>query len=230
MLAVFYGTDRRKVRDAAQQVIEKSGVVPTTVDESVYAAGAVASAVGAASLFGGAECFLLDTPSSDDDYEEEVLGALAEMAASVNTFVILEGALLADKKKKYTKHATTLEEFTADKAERFNVFQIAEAFAKKDKKQMWVLLQQARALGIRDEETVGILWWQLKALRLAKLTRTPEEAGMKEYPYKKASQSLRNFKDGEVDSLSRSLLELYHNAHQGKKEMDVALEQWVLTV
>jgi DNA polymerase III delta subunit len=230
MLAVFYGTDRKAVRDAGKVYADNVGVPVTVVDESSFAIGQIASSIGAASLFGGAECFLLDTPSSDEDFETEVIGSLAEIAASENVFIVLEGQLLAEAKKKYAKHATTVEEYAAEKEERFNVFQIAEAFAKKDKKQMWVLLQQARALGIRDEETIGILWWQLKSLRLAKVTRSAEEAGMKDYPYKKASQSLRNFKDGEVEALSRSLLELYHEGHQGKREMEVALEQWVLTV
>jgi DNA polymerase III delta subunit len=230
MLALFYGTDRRAVRDAAKAYTDAVGVSITTVDEAQFIPGEVAASVGVASLFGGVECFLLDTPSNDADFETEVMGSLAEMAASTNVFVVLEGQLLAEAKRKYGKHATTVEEYTAQKEERFNVFQIAEAFAKKDKKQMWVLLQQARALGIRDEETIGIIWWQLKSLRLAKLTKSAEEAGMKDYPYKKASQSLRNFKDGEIESFSRSLLELYHEGHQGKRELDVAFEQWVLTI
>jgi DNA polymerase III delta subunit len=230
MLAVFYGTDRKAVRDAGKAYTDNVGVPVTVVDESSFFVGQIASSIGAASLFGGAECFLLDTPPSDEDFESEVMGSLAEMAASENVFVVLEGQLLADAKKKYTKHATTVEEYTAQKEERFNVFQIAEAFAKKDKKQMWVLLQQARALGIRDEETIGIIWWQLKSLRLAKVTRSAEEAGMKDYPYKKTSQALRNFKDGEVEALSSSLLGLYHEGHQGKKEIEVSLEQWVLTI
>lgn len=230
MLFVFFGTDRTAIRDAAQKEIEKVGVTPTAIDESNYAEGSVLGAVGANSLFGGAECFLLDTPSSDASFEAEVNGALADMAESSNVFIVLEGPLLADAKKKYGKHATKVEEYNAEKAERFNTFTIAEALAKKDKRQVWVLLQQARMLGIRDEETIGILWWQLKALRLAKLTSTPDEANMKEYPFKKAKQALRNFKDGEVESLSRSLLELYHLAHQGKRDMDVALEEWVLKV
>ena len=93
-----------------------------------------------------------------------------------------------------------------------------------------MLLQEANAASLRPEEIIGMLWWQLKALRLAKITRTAEEAGMKEYPYKKAKQSLGLFKDGEVEQLSHSLLELYHDAHQGKRDMDLALEEWVLRV
>jgi len=230
MLKVFYGTDRTAVRDAAQKEYEKVGMTPTTIEDTTYVSGAVASAVGAASLFGGAECFVLDTPSGDEEFESEVVGSLKELASSQNVFIVLEGALLADAKKKYTKHADMVEEFTATKAERFNSFAIAEALAKKDKKNMWVLLNQAQAAGLRNEEIIGMLWWQLKALRLAKLTRTAEEAGMKDYPYKKSKQALSNFKEGEVEKLSRSLLELYHLSHQGKRDMDLALEEWVLTV
>ena len=230
MLKVFYGTDRTAVRDAALKESETLGVSPTIIEDITYVTGAVGSAVGAASLFGGTECFVLDTPSGDEDFETEVLQNLKELAESQNIFIVLESALLADAKKKYGKHATTIEEFAATKSERFNSFAIAEALAKKDKKNMWVLLNQAQAAGLRNEEIIGMLWWQLKALRLAKLTRTPEEAGMKDFPYKKATQSLRNFKDGEVEQLSHSLLELYHLAHQGKRDMDLALEEWVLKV
>ena len=72
MLKVFYGTDRTAVRDAAQKECETAGVTPTIVEDTTYVSGAVASAVGAASLFGGVECFVLDTPSGDDDFESEV--------------------------------------------------------------------------------------------------------------------------------------------------------------
>ena len=228
MLAVFFGTDRTAARDAAKAYTNKAPV--TAVDETTYIGGHIGSSVGAASLFGGTEIFLLDTPSSEDDFYAETLANLKEMAESANVFVIIEGALLADPKKKYGKYASVMEEFTADKAERFNSFAITEALAKKDKKQMWVLLQQARLAGLRDEEIVGMLWWQLKSLRLAKQTSTPEEAGMKDFPYKKSKQALKNFTDGEVEQLSRSLLELYHHAHQGKREMDLALEEWVLSI
>ena len=227
MLFVFFGTDRTAVRDAAHKESEKLGVSPIVIDETTYNFGAVSSAVGASSLFGGVECFLLDTPSDIEDFEKEVYGALSEMASSQNVFIVMERALLADAKKKYSTYVVPLE-FSADKVERFNSFAIAEALAKKDKRNMWVLLQQARAAGLRDEEIIGMLWWQLKALRLAKVTGSPEEAGMKDYPYKKAKQALREFKTGEVEALSRSLLELYHLAHQGKRDMDLALEEWVL--
>lgn len=230
MLAVFYGTDRTAARDAAKAYTDAVTAPVTILEEATYVSGLIGGSIGAASLFGGSEIFLLDTPSSEDGFYKETLDNLKEMAESANSFVVLEGALLAELKKKYGKHASVIEEFTADKTERFNTFAITDALAKKDKKLMWVLLQQAKMAGVRDEELVGILWWQLKSLRLAAVTQTPVEAGMKEYPYKKAKQSLSKFEPGEVERLSRSLLELYHHGHQGLRDLDVALEEWVLRV
>jgi hypothetical protein len=93
-----------------------------------------------------------------------------------------------------------------------------------------VLLQEARQSGLREEEIIGMLWWQLKSLRLALVTNSADEAGMKEFPYTKAKRALSTFAPGEVVLLSQSLLELYHAGHSGQSDMDVALEEWVLTL
>jgi DNA polymerase III delta subunit len=233
MYTVFFGTDRTKVRDQATAYTEKNfppdGTL-TTFDSQSFVSGQIADALGATSLFGGAEWFVLDTPSGNPDFAEEVKTALKEMSESVNTFIILEEALLAPAKKSYGKFAVSMEEFTAQKNERFNTFAMAEALAQKDKRQLWVLLQDARQAGLREEEIIGMLWWQLKSLRLAAVTNSAEEAGMKDFPYNKSKRALSTFAPGEVVILSQSLLELYHAGHSGQRDMDIALEQWVLTL
>ena len=83
---------------------------------------------------------------------------------------------------------------------------------------------------IRDRELIGILWWQLKTLLLAQKTGNASEAGMKDFPYKKAKQALPNFAAGEVESLSLSLLTLYHQGHSGEVDIDEALELWLLSL
>jgi hypothetical protein len=91
-----------------------------------------------------------------------------------------------------------------------------------------MLLQEALREGAQAEEIIGILWWQLKMLRLAAKTKTAAEAGVKDFPYNKAKRALAGFKSGEVDTLARSLLALYHDGHAGKRYINVALEEWVL--
>lgn len=232
MYKVYYGSDRQKVRDAVTNYTDTNLAADgtlTTIDAQSFVPGQIADALGASSLFGGEEWFILDTPSADADFAAEVKNNLKEMGESGNTFIILEGALLAPAKKTYAKYAESSEEFTADKSERFNTFAMADALAQKDRRQLWVLLQEAKQAGAAPEELIGILWWQLKALRLADVTSTASEAGMKDFPYNKAKRSLGKFLPGELTSLSQSLLELYHDGHGGIRDIDLALEEWVLS-
>jgi DNA polymerase III delta subunit len=232
MFKLYFGTDRQGVRDAAANFCDTNlppdGTL-TTIDSQSFVPGQIADALGASSLFGGAEWFLIDTPTADVDFAEEVKSSLKEMNESENTFIIMEGALLAPAKKSYAKHADNSEEFTATKDERFNTFAMADALANKDRRQLWVLLQEAKTSGSAAEELIGILWWQLKALRLADVTTNASDAGMKDFPYNKAKRSLSKFLPGEVTKVSHSLLELYHAGHGGVRDIDLALEEWVLS-
>lgn len=233
MLKVFFGTDQIKVREAAFGVVsekEKGGATVTLIDSDTFAPGVLSDAAGATSLFGGEELYVIDTPSSKADFEEEVLESLDALKESSNSFVLIEGALLAAGKKKYEKFAESTEEFKGEKAARFDVFSLAELLSRKDKRNLWVKLVDARAAGIPTEEIIGILWWQLKALRLAAVTISASEAGMKDFPYNKSKRALSNFRDGELEALSHSLLTLRHDGHLGKCDIDLALEKWVLTL
>jgi len=232
MLHVYFGTDRQKVRDAAGDFLKKNlppdGTLHT-VEASSFSPGQVTDSLEASSLFGGAQWFMFDTPSSEEEFQAAVTSSLKEMQSSTNTFIILEGALLAPAKKQYAKYTASIEEFTAAKNAAFNSFVMADALASKDRKKLWLLLQEARLNGLAPEAIIGILWWQLKSLQLVAVTRTAAEAGMKEFPYSKTKRALSTFAPGEVSQLSYSLLRLYHDGHAGVRDIDLALERWVLS-
>lgn len=202
----------------------------TTISPDSYQIGQLPDLLGGQSLFGEAQGFILDTPSENEEFEQEVMDCLPALSTSPHTFVILENTLLAGPKKKYEKGAVSIKEFSTPKKEPFQIFALADALAEKNKKRLWLILQEARLLGVKDEELVGILWWQLKSLRLAKYTQSAESAGMKDYPYNKAKRALKNFSEGEIERLSATLLFLYHSAHAGERDMDIGLEQWILNL
>jgi len=232
MLHLFYGTDRTSVRDAVSTHIEQHhppDAALATIDGDTFVPGVIEDALGATSLFGGEQWFIIDTPSNEPELQTAVCDSLAAMAASANTFLVIEGALLAADRKRYETHAASTQQFTAAKSERFNLFALAEAYTARDKRKLWVLLQEARLSGARPEEIIGILWWQSKALRLAAATASAEDAGMKPFPYSKAQQALRNFAPGELERSAQTLLALYHDGHAGVSDIDTALEVWVLT-
>jgi len=233
MLSVYFGNDTVVVRKKALAFIDshtEKGAVLERIDADSHATGILIDAAQSSSLFGTETVYLIDSPSLNRDFFEDVIEHLEILAESVNHFAVIEGTLLAPEKKKFTKYAQTCEEIKKTGQERFNAFAMADSLAKKDKRMLWVQLQEARRAGLSAEEIIGTLWWQLKSLRLAKVTTTAAEADMKDFPYNKAKRALANFKSNELEDMSSGLLLLYHRGHGGKVDIDIALEKWVLTI
>ena len=234
MLELYFGTDTITVRQkalAAAATYVDGGARLERVESSGISAGKIAEMLGAASLFGEQTVFLLDMPSEEPEVYTLLEKAVGDLAASSNTIIVMEGPLLAPAKKKWSAGASVMDESTTGpKGERFDVFAMAAALSQKDKKSLWLLLTKAKHAGLSAEEIIGTLWWQLKTLRVAAVTKSAEEAGMKSYPYDKAKQALRNFKAGELEDVSRRLLKVYHDGHGGVKDIEVGLEEWVLGI
>lgn len=233
MLSVFYGTDQIKVRQQAHAALAgllSSEETFTRIEGDAYEAGLLASLSTTASLFSPRSVYLLETPLLSDVFAEDFMSSLEALGESLHSFIVIEQSLLAADKKSISKHASVVEEYKKPAGQAFNPFQLAEALSTKDKRSLWMLLQEAKRNGSQAEELIGMLWWQLKAIRLAAAARTFEEAGMKEYPYKKAKNALRVFPLELVEEKSRTLLTLYHEGHRGKRDIDIALEEWVLTL
>jgi len=234
MLFVYFGGDEISVRQAGLKQVSAlvaSGAVKEELSSDNFEKGKLVAAVSASDLFGSRLVYVLDSPSLNNDFLEEVENNLADLGTSPNQFIWLEKSILAPLKKKLEKAGAEIKEFKKPATEaRFNTFALADALAKKDKKNLWLLYSDAKKQGIAAEEIIGVLWWQLKSLQLAALTANASAAGMKDFPYRKAKDALRNFREGEVVGLSGSLLAVYHDGHFGRRDIDLALEEWVLSI
>jgi DNA polymerase III delta subunit len=233
MLIVFYGANEIKVREALSTQLDSlkeanPAIVTVRVEADGYLKGQLANMIGATSLFGESYVYVLDTPTLKDDFWAEVESLASDLASSRQTFILVEDSLLAGPKKILTNHATSITEYKNEAGEVFNPFQLADALLRKDKRALWLLLQEAIKNDLPAEEIIGVLWWQIKTLRLAILTKSATEAGIKDFPYNKAKKAISNFKPGEVEGLALSLLNLYHDGHAGERDIDLALEGWVL--
>lgn len=228
MLRVFYGKATELVCDAAQacvQQYEAEGYTVARLDADRFSAGAVVNAVESVSLFGTPTVFVLDNPSSDADFWQEVQTHAGLLADAATPFVLIDGPLTAAQKRVFNT-ATEMHESTAPAGERFNTFALAEALATRNKKALWVGLQAAYRDGQELAAVIGILWWQLKMIRLAQSTASAEEAGVKSFPYQKAKRA--KFTTAELAQLQFSLLQLYHQARRGGRSGENALETWIL--
>ncbi len=232
MIYLYYGTDTIAARGAALAQLNTAVAAGSRLERLEardLSAGRIADMAGAVSLFGEQTVYLIDTPSEDEAMYELLLGALGALAQSENQIIVMERTVLAPIKKQFEKVAAILMEYKASaEASSYDPFIINNALVTRDKKTLWMLFCQSVAAGIPVEETVGIIWWQLKTLRLAAMYPSAEAAGMKSFPYDKAKRALRNFKPGEVEALSRSLLRVYHEARAGKLDLVLGVEEWVL--
>lgn len=237
MLYVFTGPDTIATRTRAHVFLdgyeEKSAHVER-VDADMCTVELLRDRIGAQSLFlpeGAFEVTLLDMPGEQPEALEVVLALAENLAESPNIFVLLEGKLLAPQAKALKKYATEYTEVAGSVVgEKFNVFALTDALARRDRRSLWVLLLRAQSAGLSSEEIIGTLFWQIKTMRLAERTQNATEAGLKPFVYTKAKRGAQIFKQGELNELSRSLITLYHDAHLGKLDIDLALERWVLGV
>jgi DNA polymerase III delta subunit len=233
MLHVFCGSDTVAVRTRALVALapfEVDGIIPTRLEAETYESGALAHFLGRVSLFGGAAVCVLDTPSSDETFLLETQNALVALAEPPHTFVLIESAPTAEYRRQLKKHATSFVELKAEAKEKSDQFALGNALAARDKKTLWIVLTQELRSGTAPEALVGLLWYQLKTMRLAALTKTAGEAGLKEFPYKKAQVALKKYGTEEVERLSSELLDVYHRGHAENGDMKVGLEKWVLFI
>lgn len=113
---------------------------------------------------------------------------------------------------------------------KFNIFALTDAFAERRKKDAWVLYQKALASGLVAEEVFFKLVWQVKALLLAKHSKSAEEAGMKSFPFNKARLALKKWPDEELEELSLKLALGYHAVRRGEGEMETFVEKTILGI
>jgi len=233
MLELFYGNDTVAVRKEAMALLDtymEKGYTVARYSVEQYETGLVTHLLQANSLFESKEVFLFDTPSEDASFYEAVCSFASELSSSSLCFIVLEQAQNAAQVRAFTKAGATTHECKKTSGGSFNTFAMADALLARDKKMLWILLQEARRLGVASEEIIGILWWQLKTLRLTYVTANAGEAGVKDFPYNKAKRAQNKFNAEEVSVLSRSLLEVYHDGHAGRRDIVTALEVWVLAL
>lgn len=232
MLEIFYGNNHGVVRSAVQDVLQAlpADTEVAYIEAEAFLPGQLTEAMHGSSLFAAPYVYVLDTPSANAEYQSEVLANVSDLAESSHRFLILENQLKAVEKKTFAKHTDSITDCSIVLAKRPDAFAMTNCLCERNKRRLWLELQTARRGGLRPEEIIGTLWWQLKTLRLAAITSSASEAGMKEYPYKKAKQALRAFSLAEVEQLSTKLLQVYHDGHAGVRDIDLALEEWVLTV
>ena len=142
-----------------------------------------------------------------------MLKKLSDIAESPNIFVMLEATLPKRHLLAITEAAEKVEshEKGEEQKEKFNIFALTDALGKRDKKNLWVLYQQAILEGIVPEQINGMLFWKVKSLLVS--------------PYPN-----REWSKDELKKLSAQFVTIYHDAHRGLHDFEIALERMILSL
>ncbi|KKQ20349.1 MAG: hypothetical protein US34_C0013G0021 [Candidatus Nomurabacteria bacterium GW2011_GWC2_36_9] len=160
------------------------------------------------SLFGGLKALIMENALKEDTI---VLDATEWnlLKESETLFIFKEDKLLAVDQKKYKKYGEikTFESKKKAEKEKFNVFQITDAYANRDKVTAWTLYRKGIEAGVEPEAIAGILFWKIKTMILS---------------------SARSFDKDELKHNSSSIVSIYHKAHRGEVDLTIGLEQFIL--
>lgn len=186
----------------------------------------------------------LDTVFGNADAKDFILSKLDAMKAVESIFVWFEPKVDKATLSKIEKRAEKIQEYElSDGGGKkfvfdnggfapgdFNMFALTDALGNRDRKGLWVLYCKALEVGASLEEIHGLLFWQVKSMLLTLSAKSAEDAGMKAYPFSKSKNFAKNYKNEELVRMSGELVQMFHDAHNGLVDFDVALEKWVMGI
>lgn len=216
MLHLYYGTDRKKVRDALNSTLEKmraSNIIRITDAHTIED---LRAALGGGGLFDDERTIVLESTLAHDFMRPLVIDALSRIADAHDTFHLFEEKIDAATKRRLEKHAEKSTVFDLPKGAArpagrpgFNVFSLADALKRKDKKNLWIGYQRALAAGNAAESIHGIFFWAAKDMLLK--ARSDSDTVWSR-------------------SVIRTLMELPHESRRRGEDMEYALERFVLSL
>jgi hypothetical protein len=207
MIYILVGNQAKKKAARARELADGHELV-TLADSNISAERLVSYASGA-SLFGETSVIVLDALLSADTVQFTVQ-LLSELQDSPNIFIFTEDKLLAADEKKYKKYAAIerFEEKVAKALPKVNIFAITDLYERHDKMGAWKEYLRAIDRGAEPEAISGILFWKIKTMILG---------------------HSRAFSRESLVHQSSALVSLYHEAHLGRVDFTIGLEQFILS-
>jgi len=239
MLYVYYGEDvtsaRNKVQATTSNLLSKNkDALYFRITPDVLHEYDITELIGGQGLFKSEYIVVFDTVLSSKDHADTVLNHIKEIAEAAHPFFVLDTKLTAPVLKKLEKVAAKMYPFESKGGKKdiaFNTFLLTDALGEKNVKKLWTLFREAKHASVSDEEIHGILFWMMKSLLLAADAKTPEEAGMKAYPFNKSKQFLKNFASrDEIEEKVATLAVLPQEARRKGVLLEIELEQFILSL
>jgi len=229
MLYFLYGEDEDKAREKARELLgtltkKRPDASLFKLETDGFDLAKLEELVDGQGLFSNKYIVFLDSLFENAEIKEQVLKFYKEIGESENIFIWLESKVDKATLTKLEKVAEKVQKFESPEGKSrkfgigagesrnladFNIFDLTNVLAMRDRRELWLLYREAISNDFPPEEICGILFWKLKDLLL---------------------KGSRSFEGSELKKLAEKLVSIYHNAHRGKLDFEIALEKFVLTV
>ena len=234
MIFIYSGKNFENKKKAFESDLKRfSSYDKVSMDENSFNLGEFENYIESRSLFGNKTAIILDSVLENDENRSKIFKKIKEVEESENVFFFLESNLTKTDLKPIEKKVKNINFFdvTAKKEEKFNVFSITDAFAKKDKKAVWVLLQKASKKGVPAMDVANILIWSIKNLILVKGKSGSDEdikkTGLNPFVFKKTVPASKLWDEESLKKALKDLVFLYHDDRRGEN-LSTDLELFVL--
>lgn len=229
MLKFFIGTDGAAAKSAASMLAKGTEVVRFGEGGELFSN--VLGFLGQRGMFATKLTLILDHPLDDADGEALVEAHIKDFSDADADVIIIEDSLPAALKKKIPTSAE-VKLFDLPLAPEPepppNVFALTDAFTAGDRKRAWVTYRTLVESGVEPEEVHGALAWSVRSMVLAAKTKSAAEAGMKDYPYRKAKSAVQKIGLPKAEALSTELVDLYHHSRMGRGDLEELVEVFLL--
>lgn len=235
MLYVIYGGDTHKARaklhdllDLAKKKRPEAELFKITTEN--WSEGQFDELLIAQGLFEQKYTTVLDNLFEKKDIKSYVVDRLEGMKHSEQIFLMLETSIDAASLKKLEKFSEKVQVFekAENKKPNINIFSITDGLVQKDKKKLWISYVDLLGKGAVAEEIHGILFWQVKNMILASRAGSATETRLSPFVYKNALTGARNYKNEDLQKMSSELVDMTHRVRQGRGELEVMIEKWIL--
>lgn len=242
MIQVFYGLDADGVLNKTKEAVnlfqskESEATLVVFEDDRFDEARFEDIVSGGQSLFGGRCIVLFRRVFDNPETKEAILARLDDIKNAEHVFIFSERKLDAKTIAAFVKAGAAMNECSKKEKnmpeKSFASFALADAFGRRDKKKAWAVFHEEIAKGSAAESLHGMLFWQIKNMLLADSCSLEEcvRAGMKPFVFGKAKSAAKNFSGEELRALSARVVSLYHRAHEGSGDLEIATEQFILSI
>ncbi len=187
--------------------------------------------LGQSGMFAPSVTLILDRPLDDATGKELIFEKGEELVSAGALVIAIIPDITATEEKKLPKGAKVekfIQKAPAQNAPAPNNFALTDAYQDGDRKKAWVMYRTLINAGSSSEEIHGTLSWAVRGMVLAGKTRSAEEAGMKDYPYRKAKSAGARMGQAKAEEASAELVKLYHDARMGNGELEDLIEVFLL--